>query len=133
MTLEFSQIRYDAGNAIATITLYRPDRLNAFTEIMLREMVAAMDAAEADDTVRAVIVTGAGKGFCAGADLSGPAKPVTDAGPGQRFPEEIGGVPRDGGGILVVPALQYGTDGSDPSALYDAIDQFGESYVGTHG
>jgi enoyl-CoA hydratase/carnithine racemase len=55
---------------IATITLNRPDKLNAFTGQMMAELIAAFDATDADDDVRAVIVTGAGRGFCAGADLS---------------------------------------------------------------
>ena len=56
---------------VATITLHRPDKLNAFTGVMMNEMIDAFDLADADDEVRAVIVTGAGRAFCAGADLSG--------------------------------------------------------------
>jgi enoyl-CoA hydratase/carnithine racemase len=67
----FEQIRLTVEDGIATLTLARPDRLNAFTPQMMREMVAAFDATDADDAVRAVIVTGDGRGFCAGADLSG--------------------------------------------------------------
>lgn len=66
-----SDIRYARDGAIATITLHRPDRLNAFTVGMQRELVAAFDEIDADDRVRAVIVTGEGRGFCAGADLEG--------------------------------------------------------------
>src|SRR6202030_4797994 len=55
---------------IATITLNRPEKLNAFTAIMMNEMIDAFDKADADDNVRAIIVTGAGRAFCAGADLS---------------------------------------------------------------
>jgi enoyl-CoA hydratase/carnithine racemase len=66
---DFEQIRLVIDNGIATLTLARPDRLNAFTPQMMREMVAAFDATDGDDSVRAVIVTGEGRAFCAGADL----------------------------------------------------------------
>ncbi|MFN8642861.1 MAG: crotonase/enoyl-CoA hydratase family protein [Candidatus Binatia bacterium] len=68
--MDFREIRYEIADRILTITLDRPDRLNAFTERMGGELIAAIDAADADDAVRAIIVTGAGRGFCAGADLS---------------------------------------------------------------
>lgn len=55
---------------IATITLNRPDRLNAFTGQMMADLIAAFDITDSDDAVRAVIITGAGRGFCAGADLA---------------------------------------------------------------
>ena len=67
----FETILYDVADGIATITLNRPERLNAFTTQMMVDMIAAFDASDADDDVRAVIVTGAGRGFCAGADLAG--------------------------------------------------------------
>ncbi|MGI4879301.1 MAG: crotonase/enoyl-CoA hydratase family protein [Janthinobacterium lividum] len=69
----FTQIRYAVADGIATITLDRPDKLNAFTGTMMEELIAAFDAADADDAVRAVIVTGEGRAFCAGADLSAGA------------------------------------------------------------
>ena len=72
--MNFTQIRYAVANGIATVTLNRPDKLNAFTQTMMLELVAAFDAADADDAVRAVIVTGEGRAFCAGADLSEGAK-----------------------------------------------------------
>jgi len=65
----FSEIRYDVEDGVCTVTLHRPDRLNAVTATMLRELGEAWDRADADDAVRAVIVTGAGRAFCAGADL----------------------------------------------------------------
>ena len=68
--MTFTQILYDVADGIATITLNRPEKLNAFTGTMCDELIAAFDAADADDAVRAVIVTGAGRAFCAGADLS---------------------------------------------------------------
>src|SRR5436853_322178 len=66
--MEFEEIRYEVADGILQITLDRPDRLNAFTGTMGRELIEAFDRADADDAVRAVIVTGAGRGFCAGAD-----------------------------------------------------------------
>lgn len=70
---EFEHIKLEIDGPIATITLNRPDKLNAFTARMAHEMIAAFDVTDADDAVRAVIVTGAGRGFCAGADLSAGA------------------------------------------------------------
>ena len=69
--MEYEQIAYDVADGILTITLDRPDKLNAFTEQMLEELLDAFDRSDADDDVRAVVVTGRGRGFCAGADLSG--------------------------------------------------------------
>jgi enoyl-CoA hydratase/carnithine racemase len=68
--MAFQQIRYEVAERIATVTLYRPEKLNAFTHVMRDELVDAFSKADADDEVRAVIVTGAGRAFCAGADLS---------------------------------------------------------------
>jgi len=62
--------RYEVADGIATITLHRPDKLNAYNGRMREEIAALFDETDADDAVRAVIVTGAGKAFCAGADLS---------------------------------------------------------------
>ena len=70
LPMTFEEIVYDAADGIATVTLHRPDRLNAFTRRMRDELIAAFDRADADDAVRVVIVTGAGRAFCAGADLS---------------------------------------------------------------
>ena len=70
-TEAFEHITYAVADHVATITLNRPDKLNAFTATMALEMIAALDVVDADDDVRAVVVTGAGRGFCAGADLSG--------------------------------------------------------------
>jgi enoyl-CoA hydratase/carnithine racemase len=96
--MDFETLRYDLADGVLTITLHRPDRLNAFTATMAHELIAAFDAADADDDVRAVVVTGAGRAFCAGADLA--------AGGGtfdwrDRAAEE-GDVPRDGGGRVTL-------------------------------
>jgi enoyl-CoA hydratase/carnithine racemase len=68
--VDYEQIQTDLTDGILTITLNRPERLNAWTETMCRELIAAFDRADADDDVHVVIVTGAGRAFCAGADLA---------------------------------------------------------------
>jgi enoyl-CoA hydratase/carnithine racemase len=67
---DYAEILYDVDGPVLTITLNRPDKLNALTFTMMNEVIDAFDRADADDSVRAVIVTGAGRGFCAGADLA---------------------------------------------------------------
>lgn len=95
---DFSQILYDVSDHIATITLNRPDKMNAFTAAMMNEMLAALDITDADDDVRAVIVTGAGdRAFCAGADLSAGADTFSKGG---SDVQTNAGVPRDGGGMV---------------------------------
>ncbi len=96
---EFSQIRYAVDEHVATITLSRPDRMNAFTEVMRKELIAAFDLTDADDDVRAVIVTGEGRAFCAGADLA--AGGATFAKGGSSVVGESGAV-RDGGGMVAL-------------------------------
>jgi enoyl-CoA hydratase/carnithine racemase len=90
-----SEIDYSVDGGVATITLDRPDHLNAFTVQMCAELLDAFDRADADDDVRAVIVTGRGRAFCAGADLSGGGA-TFDAGgrPPSPWPH------RDAGGVL---------------------------------
>ncbi|WP_233159530.1 crotonase/enoyl-CoA hydratase family protein [Pseudonocardia sp. MH-G8] len=100
----FDEIRLDVAEGVATITLHRPDRLNAFTITMARELIAAFDATDADEDVRVVLMTGEGRGFCAGADL-GRGGRTFDATDERRIAERadlgtIGGVPRDGGGMV---------------------------------
>jgi enoyl-CoA hydratase/carnithine racemase len=100
----FETILYDVADGIATITLNRPDKLNAFTGQMMVDMIAAFDAIDADDDVRVVIVTGAGRGFCAGADLSAGGSTFDRTGPQDPTREEgrVGDVLRDGGGRLTL-------------------------------
>jgi len=96
---DFTQITYDVQDSIATLTLSRPEKLNAFTLTMMREMIAAFDLADADDSVRAVIVTGEGRAFCAGADLSGGEATFDHT---QTDAHKSGRVPRDGGGMVTL-------------------------------
>ena len=100
-TADYEQIRYDVADHIATITLNRPDQLNAFTGRMMAEMIDAFDRIDADDEVRAVVVTGEGRGFCAGADLSSGGN-TFDSGAQGAKPSGNTGVPRDGGGLLTL-------------------------------
>src|SRR6476661_5357487 len=94
--MDYSQILYSVDDNVATITLNRPDKLNAFTVTMMREMIDAFGRIDADDDVRAVIVTGAGRGFCAGADLSGGGGTFEHGGSDQTEARVI----RDGGGMV---------------------------------
>ncbi|MCX6532215.1 MAG: enoyl-CoA hydratase-related protein, partial [Actinobacteria bacterium] len=94
---EFTQIGYSVSDHIATITLNRPEKLNAFTNTMLHEIISAFDLTDANDDVRAVIVTGAGRAFCAGADLSGGGATFSRGG---SDVQGVRGVPRDGGGLV---------------------------------
>lgn len=66
--MKYETIKYEIDNNILTITLNRPDKLNAFTGQMMDELIFAFDSAGKDDEVRVIIVTGEGRGFCAGAD-----------------------------------------------------------------
>src|SRR5207253_9351502 len=105
--MTYETIKYEVAEQILTITLNRPEKLNAFNAAMQREMIEAFDAADKDDDVRAIIVTGAGRGFCAGADLSsgadtfdrdarrGPVKRIADDTVDYSDPNA-----RDGGGEL---------------------------------
>lgn len=103
--MDYSTIRYGVADGIATITLNRPEKLNAFTGVMMKELIDAFDQVDADDNVRAVIVTGEGRAFCAGADLTpdsggGPFssdEPVTDLADPRV---------RDGGGMVTLRIYQ---------------------------
>jgi enoyl-CoA hydratase/carnithine racemase len=94
----YEQIRYDVADGVATLTLHRPDKLNAFTGTMLREMLDALDRVDADDNVRALIITGSGRAFCAGADLSG-GNETFSAGVDNSKKDSFD---RDGGGLLTL-------------------------------
>ncbi|HUQ13089.1 MAG TPA: crotonase/enoyl-CoA hydratase family protein [Novosphingobium sp.] len=99
---DFTQIKYEVADGIATITLHRPDKMNAFTRTMMDEIIRAFDATDADDAVRCVIVTGHGsRAFCAGADLTPEGGGQVFSSPGteaELSSEEV----RDGGGRLTL-------------------------------
>ena len=107
--MAYETIKYEVAEHILTITLNRPDKLNAFNATMMTELIDAFDKADADDDVRAIIVTGAGRGFCAGADLSsgadtfdrdarrGPVKRLADGKVDYSDPNV-----RDGGGQVTL-------------------------------
>jgi len=96
--VDYTQIAYEVEDGIATITLDRPDQLNAFTGTMMNELIDAFDRTDGDDAVRVVIITGRGRGFCAGADLSGGGDTFARGGGGaESGPERV---PRDGGGLV---------------------------------
>ena len=105
---ELQTLRYEVQDGIATITLHRPDQLNAFTALMCDELIAVFDRTDADDAVRAVIVTGAGRAFCAGADLSAGGQTFDYAArqDAQRDDSRVGDVYRDGGGRVVLRIYQ---------------------------
>lgn len=95
----YTQIRYEVSDSIATVTLTRPEKMNAFTGVMMSELLDVFDVIDADDAVRAVIVTGEGKAFCAGADLSSGAKTFDD---GDWSSTSDDNVRRDGGGQVTL-------------------------------
>lgn len=92
---DYEQILYEVEDQILTITLNRPEKLNAFTGTMTVELIDAFDRADADDDVKAIIFTGAGRGFCAGADL---------ASGGSTFNADASGdgLKPDGGGLVTL-------------------------------
>ena len=110
--MAYETIKYEVAENILTITLNRPDKLNAFNGVMQQELIDAFDAADIDDGIRAIIVTGAGRGFCAGADLSsgadtfdrdarrGPVKRLADGKVDYSDPQV-----RDGGGQVTLSLI----------------------------
>jgi enoyl-CoA hydratase/carnithine racemase len=101
LAVAFEQITTEVADGILTITLNRPERLNAWTATMGRELIEAFDRADADDEVRAIIMTGAGRGYCAGADLAAGGETFdyrARAGDASLLSQAGGDVPRDNGG-----------------------------------
>src|ERR1700684_2174672 len=107
--MAYETIKYEVAEQILTITLNRPDKLNAFNAAMQKELIDAFDQADKNDNIRAIVVTGAGRGFCAGADLSsgadtfdrdarrGPTKRLADGAVDYSDPNV-----RDGGGQVTL-------------------------------
>ena len=108
--MAYEQITTEIADGIMTLTLHRPDKLNAFTGVMMKEMIQAFDEADRNDDVRVVIVTGSGRAFCAGADLAAGASTLDHTKPYDKEHPK-GGVSnatysdeaiRDGGGRVTL-------------------------------
>lgn len=104
--MSYTEIEYEVQDGIATLTLNRPHRMNAYTYTMRAEMLDAFDRIDADDDVRVVVVTGAGKAFCAGADLGGGGDTFNKEKSQDMFAGDDDiledGTPRDGGGTVAL-------------------------------
>jgi enoyl-CoA hydratase/carnithine racemase len=100
--MSYEQITTDLTDRVLTITLNRPDRLNAWTQTMCEELIAAFDESDANDEVRVVVVTGAGRGFCAGADLAGGGSTFD----WREREHGDGEVPEDNGGIFTLRVFE---------------------------
>ena len=94
---DFNTIRVGVESRVATLTLHRPDRMNAFTAEMGAEMVEALETLDRDPNVRAIVVTGDGRAFCAGADIEGGFGSIQSR---DHLPDPVDGVDRDMGGVL---------------------------------
>lgn len=101
---QFETITYALEDGVALVTLNRPEKLNAFNTQMMRDLIDVFDVTDADDAVRAVIVTGAGRAFCAGADLSagGQTFDYDARGGDAKAARQKDGAQRDGGGLLTL-------------------------------
>jgi len=98
--MNYETLLFDVDAGIATVTLNRPDKLNAFTKTMLNELLHVMDRVDGDDAIGALIVTGAGRAFCAGADLSGGESTFKKS---DAYLNDLGNeAVRDGGGLITL-------------------------------
>lgn len=103
--MDYEHIAYEVSDGVATITLDQPDALNAFTARMMQELLDVFDRTDGDDAVRAVIVTGRGRAFCAGADLSAGGDTFDRSARGAEAlsdEDAASTVPRDGGGLVTL-------------------------------
>ncbi len=101
--MDYQQIIYQVKDRVLTLTLNRPDKLNAYTQTMCDEMVDALDQADEDDNVRVIVVTGAGRAFCAGADLSAGGSTFDFS---RRAPSGARQPQRDSGGVMSLRILE---------------------------
>jgi enoyl-CoA hydratase/carnithine racemase len=104
MSKDFRSIIYAVQDGVAVITLNRPERYNSYDIVMRLELLQAIDMVDADDAVRAVIITGAGKAFCAGADVSGGSTTFDPEARGDREGDNVivDGIVRDGAGQITL-------------------------------
>lgn len=100
--MEYRTILYEVDDGVATITLHRPDRMNAFTSTMCEELLDALDRVDEDDGVRALVFTGAGRAFCAGADLGRGGATFDNATGDEGAPKDTLETHRDSGGRLTL-------------------------------
>ncbi len=100
--MDFEQITTELSDRVLIITLNRPERLNAWTPTMAEELIEAFDRADADDEVRVIIITGAGRGYCAGADLAAGGQTFDHRQRETAASVPAGSIPRDGGGRFVL-------------------------------
>ena len=98
--MNLTETKYEIDRGIAKVTLHRPDRMNAFTAVMRNELISLFAEADLDDAVRVVVVTGAGKAFCAGADLSGGSSTF------DRYGKTAISDHRDGGGQVALAVFK---------------------------
>jgi enoyl-CoA hydratase/carnithine racemase len=103
---DFSTLKLDVRDGIAVITFSRPEKMNTFTPAMMLDLIAAFDQTDADDSVRAVIVTGSGKAFCAGADLGAGGDTFNYEKRDMSREDVVNGVRRDGGGRVTLRIFQ---------------------------
>jgi enoyl-CoA hydratase/carnithine racemase len=104
--MAFRELRYEVEDGVLTVTLDRPTKLNALTRVMLGELLEAFEQADGDDAIRVVIVTGAGRAFCAGADLSAGARTFESADRRARGEQGAVGPHRDGGGLFTLRVFE---------------------------
>ncbi|WP_297804371.1 crotonase/enoyl-CoA hydratase family protein [uncultured Brevundimonas sp.] len=108
MIVPFETLKYEVADGIATVTLSRPDKMNACTPKMIEELIEVVDLTDADDAVRVVIYTGEGRAFCAGADISGGPGGFVDETAEARLVNADGSLnysdpaARDGGGLITL-------------------------------